>query len=367
MEFPKFVAGTVLNEIENFDRSNIKPKYSSIELFYPCRLDAMAINPAGVIYNEQLKFTPGEVAISIAEGIKVKLKLISDNGDKIFISQATKRKVLVNHSCKLMYKALNICPTIEIDVSSKGILKHCGFGSSTATISAVAVAINEIYGNPIPKDILIKYLASNHGEEISDDDEINLKAVQSIGGSACGGMNNGGIFVIAGNATVIAKMRYSADVIIAIPKDFKEKDANTLMMLEEQNLWKFEKTGKEYKDQIAFYILHRALPDMMNKDLGGIAEIVYDYRFNMGSIANCDFTYDGLVNKANVIKQLYLDKHCDMLSLSSVGPAFFVITSNKNDKDYCLNFLKSNNFIIQETKVFNTKYKILQKRAIVCE
>ena len=362
MKFPNFRAGTVLNAIEGTVKTKVNPRLKEIELFYPCRLDAMAINPAGVVYNEQLKFTPGEVAISIALGIYVRIKVLSDNGDNILISETSKRKVLISHACRIMFKALNVFPSIEVDVRDDNVLKHCGFGSSTATISAVAVAINEIYGKPISTQLLARYLANNHGEEICDSNEEFLKSVQSIGGSACSGMNNGGIFVIAGNATVIAKMKYKADVLIAIPKDFKEKDASLLMDLEEQNLWKFKKTGDLYKDSIAYFILHKALPDMINQDLTGLSNIVFDYRFNMGSIENCDFTYEGLGQLANSIKSLYLDKHCNMLSLSSVGPAFFVVTKNKKDKDYCIKYLKSKNFNIRETHIFNTKYKIIEKK-----
>ena len=364
VDFPIFPAGTVLNCIQKFNKNKIKLTYQNIKVFYPCRLDAMAINPAGVVYNDTLKFTPGEVTISISIGIIVNIKILDKNKGELKISPTTKRKALVKHACYLMFKALGIQPSLYIDVDSSQVLKHCGFGSSTATISAVAVAINEMYNKPIPKDVLIQYLASNHGEEICDADEDNLKAVQSIGGSASGGMNKQGVLVIAGNAVVIASMHYEADVIIAIPSNFKEQNAQVLMELEEQNLWKFKRTGDKYKDKIAYHLLHIALPDMKNKTIKGLAEIVYDYRFNMGSINNCDFTYRGLGNLAKIVGKLYTEGHCDMLSLSSVGPAFFAITKNKKDKNYCINYFKENGFTIKEAKVFNKKYQVLEARTI---
>ena len=79
-----------------------------------------------------------------------------------------------------MKDILHFEDSFEIDVNDDGIPKHCGFGSSSSTIAAVAASINELYDCPIPNNELIKYLASNHGEEVSDEDEDNLKMVQCI-------------------------------------------------------------------------------------------------------------------------------------------------------------------------------------------
>lgn len=109
-----------------------------------------------------------------------------------------------------MTKILKVNPSLKIDVDSSKIVKHCGFGSSSSTITAVAVAINELYGCPISNKDLIKFLASNHGEEISDENE------------------------------------------------------EELMRIEEENLWKFKKTGEEYAEKIAYNLLHKALPELCN-------------------------------------------------------------------------------------------------------
>ena len=128
-----------------------------------------------------------------------------------------------------MCNALNIFPSLDIDVDDDDIPKHCGFGSSSSTISAVASAINELYSCPINDKDLIKYLASNHGEEISDNDEENLKVVQCIGGGATNGLTEESIIIISGKSTAIAKMKYESEVLICFPNDFVQKDAKVLM------------------------------------------------------------------------------------------------------------------------------------------
>jgi ubiquinone/menaquinone biosynthesis C-methylase UbiE/predicted sugar kinase len=359
-KFPIIKVGYIFNPLKLNIESNLK--LDSIEINYPCRLDAMAINPAAVVYNSDMIFTPGEVVISLKKFINVKIRVLSSEGGNLIISETTKRKVLVKHAYLLMCSALNVHPSLEIDVDDNNIPKHCGFGSSSSTISAVAAAINELYGCPIENNELIKYLASNHGEEISDNDKENLKVVQCIGGGATNGLTEEGVIIIAGKSTTIAKLKYEGEVLIGVPKDFVQKDAKVLMELEEQNLWKFKKTGDQYAEKIAYNLLHKALPDLVNGNIKELADIVYEYRFNMGSNENCSFVYDGLVELGNELRCLYENSECEFLALSSVGPAFFVIVKNSNQKENCIKKMRELNLNIIESSICNTTYLVNNKK-----
>ena len=357
-KFPIIKAGYIFNKFNAKVNIPVILNKKEIEIKYPCRLDAMAINPAAVCYNDSMVFTPGEVVISLKKFIKVKITVKNESGGQLNISKRTKRKVLVRHSYLLMCNALNIFPSLDIDVDDNDIPKHCGFGSSSSTISAVASAINELYSCPINDKDLIKYLASNHGEEISDNDEENLKVVQCIGGGATNGLTEEGIIIIAGKSTAIAKMKYESEVLIGFPNDFIQKDAKVLMELEEKNLWKFKKTGEEYAEKIAYDLLHKALPDMVNGNIKELADVVFDYRFNMGSNENCSFVYDGLMNISDKIRKLYENNDCEFLALSSVGPAFFVLVKNENQKKKCKEFMEKLDLKVIESSVCNTKYLV---------
>ncbi len=358
--FPIIKAGHVFNSFKIKEIPKLVSDY--IDINYPCRLDAMAINPAAVVYNSDMVFTPGEVVISLKQFINVKIKVLEETGGKIIISNNTKRKVLVKHAYLLMCEALDLSPSLEIDVNDNNIPKHCGFGSSSSTISSVAAAINELYGCPISNQDLIKYLAANHGEEISDDDIDNLKVVQCIGGGATNGLTEEGIIIIAGKSTTIAKMRYDGEVLIGVPKDFIQKDAKILMELEEKNLWKFKDTGDKYAEKIAYNLLHKALPDMANGSIRELAEVVYQYRFNMGSNENCSFVYDGLVELGNKLRCLYENNDCEFLALSSVGPAYFVIVKNSIQKRKCKQKMQKLFLNIIESSICNSMYQIKEKR-----
>lgn len=357
-KFPIIKAGYVFNEFKGKLRNTPVLKSTLMEINYPCRLDAMAINPAAVCYNDQMVFTPGEVVISLNKFINVKINVIANDGGVIKISERTKRKVLVKHAYLLMCKALKINPSLEIDVCDDEIPKHCGFGSSSSTIAAVSSCINELYGCPIENGNLIKYLASNHGEEISDEDGDNLKVVQCIGGGATNGLVEEGIIILAGHATPIAKIKYESKVLVCFPKDFVQKDAKTLMELEEQNLWKFKKTGEKWSEKIAYELLHKVIPDMLNGSIKSLANLVFDYRFNMGSNENCSFVYEGLMDISNKIRRLYENKKCDFLALSSVGPAFFLFVNDENES-YCIKELEKLNLKVFKSSICNTKYKVV--------
>lgn len=359
--FPTFKAGHIFNTYPDIIDKNVQLKYNRLVLEYPSRIDAMAINPAAVCYNDDLVFTPGEIVISVDRKIKVKIEVIDENGGELQVSNRTQRKVLVKHAYKIITKTLNRNPSIKVDVDSSEIIKHSGFGSSSSTITAVSAAINELYGCPLENEKLIKFLASNHGEEVDDDNEEDLKMVQCIGGGATNGLTEEGIIIIAGKATTICKMKYKSDALIAIPKAFQIKSADELMRLEEDNLWKFKKTGDEYSQEIAYKILHKALPDMCNASIKGLADIVFEYRFKMGSIENCSFVYEGMINEAKQLRSLYEDRKCELLTLSSVGPAFFAIVKNEEQKQACKIAMENLEMNVIETKICNSRYKVIEK------
>ncbi len=345
--------------IFNKYNGNLKKKFKLIKkgivVNYPCRLDAMAINPAAVCSNDSMIFTPGEVVISTKKFIIVTIKVI-EGKEQLIISKNTKRKVLVKHAYSLMKDVLKFKESFYIDVNDNGIPKHCGFGSSSSTISAVAASINELYGCPIPNEDLIKYLASNHGEEINDSDEDNLKMVQCIGGGATNGLTKSGIAIITGRATLISKMNYEGKIIIGIPRDFEIQDADYLMEKEKENLYKFKKTGELYAEKIAYELLHKALPGLINGSISELSKVVFDYRFNMGSIENCSFVYDKMVEQSKKIRKLYENGECEFLSLSSVGPAYFAIVINDNQLEKCKKVFQSLNMEIMTTEVNNDMY-----------
>src|SRR6266403_2989788 len=178
-----FPVGKILNPI-TAAVPNSAPIFRNIQLKYPARLNAMALDPSKINVNANGIYTPGEVIFSIGLYKVVSLKLRADNN--INITEMSPRPQLIRHAALIMRSALGTPCGFDIDVQTDD-LKHCGLGSSSGLIAAVATTINELFGNPIERNVLITYLAQNHGEEI-DGDDFNLQHVQCIGGAAAAGL-----------------------------------------------------------------------------------------------------------------------------------------------------------------------------------
>jgi len=88
--------------------------------------------------------------------------------------------------------------------------------------------------------------------------------------------------------------------------------------------------GVKYGPEIAYRTLHSVLPAMIEGDIETIGDLVFDYRFNMGSIDNCSYAYPKLVQLASRLAFLKTKRFVDILSISSVGPSFFAVSKNIN-------------------------------------
>jgi len=360
-DFKPYKVGTVFNPLK-IKKSRRKPVCREIKIRFPSRLNAMAIDPSKIAVNKNLIYTPGEIVFSVSIYKKVRVKIIKNKAGVIKISSNSKRKSLIRHAAILMKKVIGFKDGLDINVENEEELRHYGLGSSSGLIASVACAINEIYGNPIRDSDLVKYLAQNHGEEIENREDL-INPVQCIGGAAAAGIFKGGLLILAGESCVVKTMEIPAQykVIIGIPIDFQEQDSRVLLEREIKNFQKFIRTGKKFGLLIAYNVFHKVLPAIEKGNLKTIGDVIFDYRFNMDSIKNCSFIYPKLVKLAQKLSMLKKKKLVDILSLSSVGPAFFVITK----KPYlCLSLFKKLNLKIIEANVENGKYKVIKKQCI---
>lgn len=353
-DFKPFKVGTVFNQLI-LKRNNSSPKGNEITIKYPSRLEAMALDPSKIADNNNLKYSAGQINFTVGIYKTVTARIISESDD--IISNDTKRTPLVKHSIELMRKAIGFKENIYINVKEELSLRHCGLGSSSGLIASVACAINELYGKPISDKLMIRYLAQNHGEEIDGTDDY-IKPVQCLGGSAACGTYEGGLFILAGENTVIKThtLEEEYSVIIGVPKDYKHPDSEYLMEKEIENFDKFMNTGKKYGPTVAYRLIHECFPALEDNDIKPIGDLIYDYRWKMGSIDNCSFVYPPIVEIANKIAFLKEGGHADILSMSSVGPGMFAVTKSP---EYCDEVFQKSGLNTYKTHIHNGKYKII--------
>jgi len=335
------------------------PKFESVKISYPSRLNAMAIDPSMIARDGSMQYAPGEIIFKVGIYKQISIKLSKTSGE-IIIDRGSKREPLIMHAALIMKRALNFNVGLEINVENSLELRHVGLGSSSGLIASVAVCINELFGKPLSDDVLLRYLAQNHGEEI-DNNFHNLMPVQCIGGSAAAGLYGGAMIIIAGHNRVISSLeldqKYKA--VIGIPEDFQEMDSKTLLEKEIKSFPKFMRCGKKYGPIIAYNILHKVLPAITEGKLGPAGELIYQYRFRMGSINNCSYHYKKLPFIAKRIEYLKTNNVADVLSLSSVGPAFFAITTKASE---CRSAFKKAGLNTLVVSLTNDKYKIISKK-----
>lgn len=356
-DFTPFAVGTVFNPI-SVSAALGADQFKRVMIQYPSRLEAMALDPSKIAANANLKYTAGQIDFTVGIFRNVLVERTAYMGH-VQINPASKRKPLIRHAEALMRAALGYKEGLYIEVTDQVYLRHCGLGSSSGLIASVCCAINELFGRPIPLRSLVKYMAQNHGEEIDgEDDKIN--PVQCIGGSAACGTHDGGLVVITGESCVVKTMDISSvyDVVIAVPRDFQYPDSKYLMDKEIENLDKFIDCGKRYGPLIAYRLLHECFPAIEEGDLKTVGDLIYDYRFTMGSIENCSFVYPPIVEIAHSLAYLKLEGLADVLSISSVGPGMFAITQQG---DLCEAAFREKNMDTIRTKIYNGRYIVLEK------
>lgn len=304
-----------------------RPVHKEVLVRFPSRLNAMTLDSSKIIYNKESNYTPGEIIFKIKKYREISVKLGKQN---LECSGAGSRTSLALHSAGLMKEALGFTVGLNIKINEgRDNLCHVGFGSSSGLIAGVACAINEFFGNPIKLDILACYLAENHGEEISGRNDF-LVPVQCIGGSAVGGFNDGAIHVISGKSKLIFSTNIDSlkKIVVGLPVNYKNTDSKEQFGKECKNFSGFKACGEKYGPIIAYRLVHEVFPGLVEGNFKPLGNLIFDYRFKMGSIENCSFTYPGLNSLAKKIALLKRDRQIDVLSLSSVGPAFFALTSD---------------------------------------
>ena len=361
-QFKVFKTGTIRNQLNNYINSQkiLTLKYKSVELQIPSRINAMAIDPSGITVDKNGIYTPGEIILKVGIYKYVCVSVDLDSDIVQVITNNTRKSLLI-HAALLMKKALGIKHGFKIEFQDDLEYKHCGLGSSSQMIISVMAAINELYDNVIPIRDLLKYAAQNHGEETEDNEY--LKPVQAIGGSAAACLYDGSVMIIAGESELVLRQSISTDynLNIAIPINYKPLNGEALMELEEQNLYRFLETGKKYGQVIAYQTLHKVIPDLVNNSLSELSKLIFDYRFNMGSIENCSFIYPKMAADANILREYYRQGEVEMLGISSVGPAFFFISSSSTNSIETK--FEELGYKIIHSKLVSESYRIVSKEA----
>ncbi|MEV6929645.1 hypothetical protein AB0M46_34850 [Dactylosporangium sp. NPDC051485] len=325
-DFPAFTVGAVRSALVVGLTTPPEPVIDRVHLAYPSRINAMALDSSKIIPNGDSAYLAGELLIACDLPRHVEVTIV-DDGPPVQTTPDCDHPALARHAALLVRTALGAHERLRIRVTAPDLPAHLGLGSSSGQIAAVAAAVNELYGRPIPARQLVKFLARNHGEEI-DADADHLLPVQCLGGSATAGLIPGAVQVIAGAQVPLLQASLPDDthIVLGMPHNPVIWDARTSLAAEADYFDAFATTGRTYGPQIAYRLLHDAWPALIDGDLRPLGQLLFDYRFRMGSIANCAFSHPDLLATAAKVEHIFMDDIADVLTLSSVGPTFAAVT-----------------------------------------
>ena len=210
-----FKAGTIFNNFKgDIDTSKIKLSRKRISLNFPTRLGAMPIDETVLAVNSKHAYPAGEIVISIDNPIKVRTNYLGDNNGVLHLDKNVKNPAVINHGYRIICKVLNVSPSLSIRIDDSKVLRHSGFASNGATLGAVCSSINELYDNPIQNKDLIRFLATNYGEQYATNGDLEvLRENMCIGGSIATGLYKDGIQVLSSDYSLTGSAEYDGNAV----------------------------------------------------------------------------------------------------------------------------------------------------------
>jgi beta-RFAP synthase len=301
-------------------------RYKKARVSVPARINAMVFDTKSLVSPEKKAvYTAGELIFSAK--IMTTAKVAVTKKKIIVVSGKTHRKSIALHAARIMQKTLGFREGLTIEVNNMHSFPHCGFGSSGAIQVSVAIAINALFGNHLKPEELMKLLSQNYGEEISGNDK-KLVHVQSNGGALAAALFDGGMLVLAGEAVVVKRVPFPKNYsfVFGIPKSYQPFDAKEMMSREEKIFGDMAASSKNYSEKIAWNVLHKLLPALVEEDMYVVGEVIDDYRFNSGSLSNDGKMWPEMLEKMRALRKYRNESVMPILSTSSCGPVIFSLT-----------------------------------------
>ncbi|MFM7023155.1 MAG: hypothetical protein ACKOXB_09270 [Flavobacteriales bacterium] len=365
-------------------------QHKSMRLKVPTRLNAMGLAPKELVdcYVNNLICKEGEVLFSIDLPTEIKVSYDSTE-DQVKLPV---QNSVVQHTIMLLSEILG-CDYRNFSVEFKraASYRHCGLGSTGSLMAATAVSINEMFGSPIQKQYLCKYLSQNYGEEI-DADISKLMPVQCIGGSLVNSMYGGAIKIISGESQLIfaGKMPVDYHVYVLMPENY-DQDSKEALSNESQIFQRFIDMDKKFRKKNSDGLIHTVLPalsennnliqahgmfhanyssevaQLTKANFKLLGDFILDYKLNSGSLDAANEVHHSIPFKEvfmELVNSLYTQyDSCLTLSVSSAGPGIFVVCSEPME-DKIQQIIKGKGYTMLSCSVDNNPAQIIASKAL---
>jgi len=267
----------------------------------------------------------GSVPFALNMYCQAKVEVAGQDG-QIHLNNNIRRPSIVLHAARIMQQALSVQDGLRIEVVDEPTQLHIGLGSSPSLQTAVASALNILYGSRIPAADMVKYLVSNYGEEI-DGDPNHLIPVQAMGAAAAVGLCGGGLLVMAGEATVVARMHIpdTHQFVIATPTQ-TSGDAVAALIQDIETYEFLQAIATSSRVEIAYTVLNALIPAMIKGDLRQVGAVISQTRLSEQQLQRYAARYPNSQGFASGLPRMFKEGLADVVSISSTGPTVFALT-----------------------------------------
>jgi beta-RFAP synthase len=329
-----------------------------VEITIPARLHTTVLD-----MNRFNTTRPGGGGIGFAVGIYFRARVRSTKSPQIVIRG--QRTLIVEHFARVFKEILGFPGGFEIELYDHG-RRHVGMGSSTGSMTAACVGINEVLGRPFTNRELRRILGFNACEESPMNNNYLIRGFETGLGSMAG--INGGMVLSTDDMELIYRIPLpDTRAVIIIPDvpsladEFTGKDtaAQSEVELLMRRARYLDHLQCGAKSQI---VLLDLLPAMIRGDLPGIGNALFDLCYLGSKRAECEqhgvcgasiYRYIGSLREIGA----------EVVGMSSVGPTVYALTRSDDVYRRIMKFLAAEkvpeNRII-ETHLDNTGARIVE-------
>jgi len=329
-----------------------------VEVTLPARL-----HPTVLDMNRFSPVKPGGGGMGIAVGIPLKAKIRSTTSPEIVVKG--ERSLIATHFAMVIKEILGYRGGFEIEIYDHK-RRHVGMGSSTGSMTAVCVGINEVLGRPFTNRELRRIIGYNACEESPRGNGYIIRGFETgIGAMAS---INGGIILATDNLEMIYRTAMpDTRVIIVIPDVPSLEDEFTGKETAAESEVELLMRRARYLDHLqcgakAQIVLLDMMPAIIQGDLKGIGDALYDICFLGSKRAECEQHGIGGTQIYNYLAS-FREMGVELAGMSSVGPTIFALTKKHEVQEKILEFLASREVSksrIMVTEVDNIGARILE-------
>lgn len=356
-EINHYPIGELLNPLQK-ELFGIALQGRRCQITVPARVDTFLCHHNYFVSPPRPQVYPvGSINFSIQRFTEADVSIRDDK--KLIIDAFQKHQAIIEHTVKIMQKTLHIETGFNIRARNRHQISHGGLGSSAAVMSAVAQAINILFGSVLSTEDMTKLLAQNYGEETPK--KGFLSPMASIGGATAVALSGKSLMIIGGEADIWCadQMPKGYCAIMLYPKNIQEISGVTDFTLYKQGSALFKKMGEDWGNIKEHISKTKIIPGIRSGSYSELFRSINMYtvgaygdipQYFQSRWVSHNVFFDSFIYSifSRLFGSLKVTEHC--FFVSSGGPLIVVITKQYKESIRLLGDLNEN-FLMEKVSL----------------